>query len=63
MAFELKVVLCIMLRAYLPGCAIINSIVKFEGYPHPASNVNNRLFYDFSTSLTKIEKQSILINK
>ena len=30
-------------------------------FPHPVSSINNRLYYDFSTSLTKIEKQSILI--
>ena len=30
--------------------------------PSPVSSVNNRVYYDFSTSLTKIEKQSILIN-
>ena len=44
------------------------AISKIEGnqhlriYPHPVSSVNNRLYYDFSTSLTIIEKQSILIN-
>ena len=31
-------------------------------FPHPVSSVNNRLYYDFSFSFTKIEKQSILIN-
>ena len=35
---------------------------KIEGIPHPASSVNNRLYYDLSTSLTKIEKQSLLID-
>ena len=33
-----------------------------KGSPHPVSSVNNRLYQDFSTSFTKIEKQSILIN-
>ena len=31
-------------------------------HPHPVSSINNRLYYDFSTSLAKFEKQSILIN-
>ena len=30
--------------------------------PHSVSSANNRLYYHFSTSLTKIEKQSILFN-
>ena len=32
---------------------------KFKlDYPHPVSRVNNRLYYEFSTSLTKTEKKS-----
>ena len=36
--------------------------LKIAYNPHPVSSGNNRLYYDFSTGLTQIEKQSILIN-
>ena len=36
--------------------------ILFVSFPYPVSSVNNRLFYDFSTRPTKIEKELTLIN-
>ena len=43
-------------------CTKTTIIHDMKAIPHPVSSVNNWLYYDFSISLTKIEKQSSLIN-
>ena len=50
-----------IIAKFIENDYIFDNKVKRK-YPHPISSVNNRLYYNFSTSLTKIEKKSILIN-
>ena len=52
-----------LINGFINGfiCNLNGNKSNNNALPHPVLSVNNRSYYDFSTSLTIIEKQSILV--
>ena len=60
--FFFNVVFALRILPRMRQLPYVSTIQYPKQFPHPVSSVNDRLCYDFSASLTKIEKQLILIN-